>query len=112
MDHSQIERIRSFNRLVTRRTGALNGSYLGRGRPLGQARLLFEIGSNGDDVRRLRELLGLDSGYMSRLLKSLAAQGLVAIKDDPVDRRRRNVTLTAKGRAERAAYDALSRAFR
>ena len=59
-------------------------------------------------MRRLRELLGLDSGYVSRLLKSLAAQGLVAIKDDPVDRRRRNVTLTAKGRAERAAYDALS----
>jgi DNA-binding MarR family transcriptional regulator/GNAT superfamily N-acetyltransferase len=108
MEHSQIERVRAFNRLVTLRTGALNSSYLGRGRPLGQARLLFEIGSTGGDVRLLRERLGLDSGYLSRLLKLLAAQGLVAIQDDPGDRRRRHVTLTAKGRAEHAAYDALS----
>ena len=81
MDRSQIERVRSFNRLVTLRTGALNGSYLGRGRPLGQARLLFEIGAEGGDMRRLRKRLGLDSGYMSRLLKSLATQGLVAVED-------------------------------
>ncbi len=111
MESSQIERVRSFNRLVTLRTGALNGSYLGRGRPLGQARLLFEIGSNGGDMSRLREHLGLDSGYLSRLLKSLAVQGLVVIEADPVDRRRRQVTLTAKGRAEHAAYDALSDAL-
>lgn len=108
MDTSQIERVRSFNRLVTQRAGALDGSYLGRGRPLGQARLLFEIGSSGGDLRRLRERLGLDSGYASRLLKSLAAQGLVAVQSDPADRRRRNVALTAKGRVEHAAYDTLS----
>ena len=94
MDHSEIERVRSFNRLVTLRTGALNGSYLGRGRSLGQARLLFEIGSNGGELRRLRERLGLDSGYLSRLLKSLATQGLAVIVDDPADRRRRHVMLT------------------
>ena len=58
MDHSEIERVRSFNRLVTLRTGALNGSYLGRGRPLGQARLLFEIGSNGGE-----HALGFASGW-------------------------------------------------
>lgn len=108
MDHSEIERVRSFNRLVTLRTGALDGSYLGRGRPLGQARLLFEIGSNGGELRRLRERLGLDSGYLSRLLKSLATQGLAVIVDDPADRRRRHVMLTKKGQAEYAAYDALS----
>lgn len=108
MDKSQIERVRSFNRLVTLRTGALDGSYLGRGRPLGQARLLFEIGTAGGDVRSLRERLGLDSGYLSRLLKSLAAQGLVLVRNDPADRRRRQVSLTAKGRSEHAAYDALS----
>ena len=108
MDHSSIEQVRRFNRLVTLRTGALDGSYLGRGRPLGQARLLFEIGPQGDDLRRLRERLGLDSVYMSRLLNSLAAQGIVAVADDPADRRRRHVALTAKGRAEHAAYDALS----
>lgn len=108
MDRSQIERVRSFNRMVTLRTGALDGSYLGRGRPLGQARLLFKIGTTGSNVGALRERLGLDSGYLSRLLKSLASQGLVIVRNDPADRRRRQVALTAKGQEEHAAYDTLS----
>jgi DNA-binding MarR family transcriptional regulator/predicted GNAT family N-acyltransferase len=107
MDRS-FEHVRSFNRAVTLRTGALDDSYLGRGRPLGQARLLFEIGPAGSDLRALRERLGLDSGYLSRLLKSLQRQGLLAVSDDADDRRRRHVALTAKGRSEWAAYDALS----
>jgi DNA-binding MarR family transcriptional regulator/GNAT superfamily N-acetyltransferase len=107
-DRSFIEQVRSFNRAVTLRTGALNDSYLGRGRPLGQARLLFELGPDGSDIRSLRERLGLDSGYASRLLKSLEAEGLIAVESDSNDRRRRLVTLSAKGLAERAAYDALS----
>ena len=108
MDRSQIDQVRRFNRAVTLRTGALSESYLGRGRPLGQARLLFEVGPDGSDIASLRESLGLDSGYASRLLKSLEADGLVAIRRDGGDKRRRLVTLTAKGSAERAAYDALS----
>ena len=108
MDRSFLEQVRSFNRAVTLRTGALNESYLGRGRPLGQARLLFEIGPVGSDIRSLRERLGLDSGYVSRLLKSLENEGLVAVESDSNDRRRRLVTLTAKGRAEHVAYDRLS----
>ena len=108
MEKPFIEQVRSFNRAVTLRTGALDDSYLGRGRPLGQARLLFEIGPNGSDIRSLRERLDLDSGYASRLLKSLETEGLIAIESDSDDRRRRLVTLTAKGLAERAAYDALS----
>jgi DNA-binding MarR family transcriptional regulator/GNAT superfamily N-acetyltransferase len=108
MDQPFIEQVRSFNRAVTLRTGALNDSYLGRGRPLGQARLLFEIGPDGSDIRSLRERLGLDSGYISRLLKSLEAEGLVTVQSDSSDRRRRRVALTAKGRSEHAAYDALS----
>lgn len=108
MEKPFIEQVRSFNRAVTLGTGALNDSYLGRGRPLGQARLLFEIGPEGNDIRSLRERLGLDSGYASRLLKSLEAEGLISVESDPDDRRRRLVTLTAKGLLERAAYDALS----
>lgn len=108
MDRNQIDQVRRFNRAVTLRTGALGESYLGRGRPLGQARLLFEIGPDGSDITSLRESLGLDSGYASRLLKSLETEGLVAIQRDSGDKRRRLVTLTAQGRAERAAYDALS----
>ncbi|MEP9388891.1 helix-turn-helix domain-containing GNAT family N-acetyltransferase [Mesorhizobium sp. KR9-304] len=108
MDRPFIEQVRSFNRAVTLHTGALDDSYLGRGRPLGQARLLFEIGPEGSDIRSLRERLGLDSGYASRLLKSLEAEGLVAVDSDRSDKRRRLVTLTAKGRLEHAAYDSLS----
>lgn len=108
MEKPLIEQVRSFNRAVTLRTGALDDSYLGRGRPLGQARLLFEIGPDGSDIRSLRERLGLDSGYASRLLKSLEAEGLIAVESDRDDRRRRLVALTPRGLAERAAYDALS----
>ncbi|APH71708.1 helix-turn-helix domain-containing GNAT family N-acetyltransferase [Aquibium oceanicum] len=108
MEKAQIGTVRDFNRVVTLRTGAVDGSYLGRGRPLGQARLIFEIGQGGSDLRALRERLKLDSGYMSRLLRALERQGLVAVEDDGDDRRRRRVRLTTKGEAEWAAYDGLS----
>lgn len=108
MEKSFIDQVRSFNRAVTLSTGALDDSYLGRGRPLGQARLLFEIDLEGSDIRSLRERLGLDSGYASRLLKSLETEGLIAVESDSGDRRRRILTLTAKGVSERAAYDSLS----
>jgi DNA-binding MarR family transcriptional regulator/GNAT superfamily N-acetyltransferase len=93
---------------VTQRVGALEVDYLRRGRPLAEARLLFEIGADGADVRALRSKLGLDSGYLSRLLQSLSAQELIAIAKGEGDGRRRRVSLTRKGSAERAAYDRLS----
>ncbi len=108
MDSSQIKRIRSFSRAVTRRVGALDESYLRRGRPLGEARLLFEIGPKGARLGELRSRLGLDSGYLSRMLRSLQAQDLVAVDKHDGDGRSRRAILTEKGRAEHAAYDALS----
>jgi DNA-binding MarR family transcriptional regulator/GNAT superfamily N-acetyltransferase len=108
MDESQLQSVRRFNRLVTQRVGALEVDYLRRGRPLAEARLLFEIGADGADVRALRSKLGLDSGYLSRLLQSLSAQELIAIAKGEGDGRRRRVSLTRKGSAERAAYDRLS----
>src|SRR5918994_2727209 len=108
MDDHQVEHVRRFNRVVTQHVGALEDSYLRRGRPLSQARLLHEVGSDGIDVRALRERLKLDSGYLSRLLRSLEAQGLVQPDAHGSDGRVRRVVLTPKGRAERATYDALS----
>ncbi|HZH53690.1 MAG TPA: helix-turn-helix domain-containing GNAT family N-acetyltransferase [Microvirga sp.] len=108
MDEHQIQQVRRFNRVVTQHVGALEDSYLRRGRPLGQARLLHEVGPDGTDVRILRDRLKLDSGYVSRLLRSLEVQGLVATHSRIGDRRVRRVVLTAKGRAERAIYDKLS----
>jgi DNA-binding MarR family transcriptional regulator len=108
MDEGRLQNVRRFNRVVTRRVGALEVDYLRRGRPLAEARLIFEISPEGADVRALRGKLGLDSGYLSRLLQSLKTQGLIAIAKGEEDGRRRRVSLTRKGATERAAYDRLS----
>jgi len=104
----QIESVRDFNRYYSRRIGALDEHYLGQGRPLGQARLLFEIG-DGADLRELRTRLGLDSGYLSRLLRSLQKDGLVTVGAHAGDGRLRFARLTALGVRERAELDARSR---
>jgi DNA-binding MarR family transcriptional regulator len=100
MDSSFVQQVRSFNRTVTQSIGALNDDYLGRHRPLGESRLLFEIGEGGATASELRARLGLDSGYLSRLLRSLERQGLVTTKPSPDDRRVRRAELTTKGSAE------------
>lgn len=111
MDERQIQQVRSFNRTVTRRIGVLGDDYLGRGRPLGESRLLFEIGADGAAARELRTRLALDSGYLSRLLRSLEAQGLAKLQAAPDDARVRLVKLTAKGRREVQTLDRRSHAF-
>lgn len=103
-----IEQVRRFNRTVTERVGALNDHFLGTDRPLGEARLLWEIGTDGCEVRLLRERLGLDSGYVSRLLRALEAAGLIDVAAGESDRRIRVARLTSAGRAERAALDGRS----
>lgn len=108
MYERHIERVRRFNRTVTLHIGALENSYLQRGRPLSEARLLHEVGPNGTDVRTLRARLNLDSGYLSRLLRSLEAQGLVQTAARASDARVRRVVLTPQGLTERANYDTLS----
>jgi DNA-binding MarR family transcriptional regulator/GNAT superfamily N-acetyltransferase len=105
MSDAMVDQVRRFNRIVTERVGPLNEHFLGRGRPLGEARLLWEIGLGGCEVRLLRVRLGLDSGYLSRLLRSLEAAGLVEVSAGPGDRRIRVARLTPAGRRERAALD-------
>jgi DNA-binding MarR family transcriptional regulator/GNAT superfamily N-acetyltransferase len=105
MEQAMIEAVRRFNRTVTQRTGALDDAFLARGRPLGQARLLWEIGPGGGDVRDLRARLDLDSGYVSRLLRALERDGLITVEASEADSRVRTARLTAAGRAERAELD-------
>ncbi len=100
-----VDQFRRFNRVVTERVGALNDHFLGRERPLGEARVLWEIGLDGCEVRRLRAHLGLDSGYLSRLLRSLEAAGLVTVSTGSADRRVRVARLTAAGHRERSMLD-------
>jgi hypothetical protein len=79
----QISQVRRFNRLVTQQARALDDHFLGRDRPLGESRVLYEIGEQGADLRDVRARLGLDSGYLSRLVQSLAAKGLVELRPGP-----------------------------
>jgi DNA-binding MarR family transcriptional regulator/GNAT superfamily N-acetyltransferase len=105
MDSGMIAQVRRFNRTVTQRVGALDDAFLARDRPLGQARLLWEIGPDGSDVRLLRSRLDLDSGYLSRLLRSLEKDGLVVVEQSRTDGRVRTARLTGHGLAERAELD-------
>ena len=100
-----IHRIRAFNRVVAERIGTLNDQFLGRGRPYGESRVLWEIGLDGVEVRALRSRLGLDSGYVSRVLRALQKAGLISVEAGSTDRRVRQARLTAAGRRERAELD-------
>lgn len=103
-----IARVRRFNRAVTSEVGALDTSFLGRGRPLGAARVLNAIGHGRSDVADVRDYLGLDSGLMSRLLRSLEEEGLIETTAHEGDARRRVARLTRAGRREFDAYEAIS----
>jgi DNA-binding MarR family transcriptional regulator/ribosomal protein S18 acetylase RimI-like enzyme len=118
MSTQQVDGVRRFNRLVTLRVGALDDHFLGRGRPLGASRVLYEIGSGGAELRELRRRLGLDAGYVSRLIGSLQREGLVRLERSAGDRRVRMARLTSAGqrevramnrRSDRAAADLLGK---
>jgi GNAT superfamily N-acetyltransferase len=108
IDQDSVALIRRFNRTVTERIGALEESFLGRDRPLGASRLLWEIGEDGADLHELRDRLGLDSGYTSRLVRRLENEGLIVVEVDPADGRRRRLRWTAAGLAEVQELDRLS----
>ena len=105
MDAGAVQQVRSFNRIVAERIGALDDRFLKRDRPIGEARLLWEIGSQGAEVRELRSRLGIDSGYFSRVLRSLEKQRLIRTRVVPEDRRLRRIFLTRAGLAERAELE-------
>jgi DNA-binding MarR family transcriptional regulator/GNAT superfamily N-acetyltransferase len=100
-----VDQVRGFNRTVVQRVGALNDGFLGRRRPMGEARLLWEIGPEGAEVRALRTRLDLDSGYLSRLLRALEADGLVTVEPNEADRRKRIARLTPAGLVEHDVLD-------
>src|SRR3954469_9205900 len=111
MSEGGVAQVRSFNRMVTQRVGALSERYLARPRPLGASRLLWEIGPDGCEVRVLRARLGLDSGHVSRLLRLLEADRLVRTEPGAHDRRVRVALLTKRGRAEWRLLDERSDAL-
>src|SRR4051812_47840311 len=108
MDDVMVERVRRFNRAVAQRVGALDDRFLARDRPMAEARLLWEIGRDGCEVRSLRSRLGLDSGHASRLLRALEGDGLIRVMPSSADGRVRRAELTTAGLAEREQLDGRS----
>src|ERR687891_1420306 len=100
MNRAMVTRVRHFNRTVTQRVGALDDRFLARDRPLAEARLLWEIGPEGAEVRSLRSRLELDSGHASRLLRALEADGMIEVAPGRTDGRVRRAELTEAGFAE------------
>src|SRR5579871_5616435 len=105
---SEVAQVRRFNRVVTQRVGALSDRYLSRDRPLGASRVLWEVGEEGCEVRTLRSRLDIDSGQLSRVLRTLEADGLIELAASPLDARIRVARLTATGLRERRLLDARS----
>ncbi|WP_300019315.1 helix-turn-helix domain-containing GNAT family N-acetyltransferase [Pseudonocardia sp.] len=102
-----VGQVRAFNRFYTRVIGALDAGLTGTPHSLTEARVLFEI-ATGDvvEVARLRVDLGLDAGYLSRILARLTTGGLVAREQAADDGRKQVVGLTPAGRAAFARLDA------
>lgn len=107
MSDTPIARIRRFNRAVTREAGVLDQSYLGRGRPLGPARVLYAVGSEGADLDDIRSYLGLNDPMLSRYLNALQSEGLLKLDREQSDGRR-HAHLTKAGHIELTAYNTLS----
>jgi len=108
MKQDHITRIRNFGRSVAVEVGALEDSFLDRGRPLGSARVLNAIGIGYENVSELRAFLKLDNGLLSRLLRGLEGEYLIETTPNPLDRRSRITQLTAKGKEEFDIYEKLS----
>ncbi len=93
------EAVRRFNRFYTRRIGVLEESLLGSGLTLSQARVVFELGRRTEwTAGGIAADLGLDPGYVSRLLAGLEKRKLIARRPSPSDGRQAIVSLTARGR--------------
>jgi DNA-binding MarR family transcriptional regulator/GNAT superfamily N-acetyltransferase len=107
---AQIEAIRRFNRFYTRKIGVLEEGLLASSFTLAQARVLFELGTHERvTAGKLIETLGLDAGYLSRILQRFVDSRLITRERSADDGRRTELALTARGRKAFGAMDRRSR---
>lgn len=107
----QVEAVRRFNRFWTRQIGVLQAGLLDTPYSLTEARVLFELAQREwTDTPELREQLGLDAGYVSRVLAKLRDDRLVETRVAETDARRQQLRLTSKGRKEFRQLDRRSAA--
>ncbi len=108
---SDVAVVRDFNRFYTRRIGVLDEAHLGSGFTLGEGRVLYELAqAEGLTAKRLGEMLGVDGGYLSRILRRFEGSGLLERRPDPRDRRSSSLHLTPAGRDAYVRLNARSQA--
>jgi DNA-binding MarR family transcriptional regulator/GNAT superfamily N-acetyltransferase len=106
----QVEAFRRFNRVYTRRIGVLGEGFLGSPFSLTEVRVLYELAHREQPTAsELGRGLGLDAGYLSRILRGFGKRGLVSAAAAPTDRRRSLLTLTARGRRAFVPLEARAR---
>ncbi|NYZ15233.1 MarR family transcriptional regulator [Azospirillum sp. RWY-5-1] len=106
-----IAAVRSFNRFYTRRIGVLRDGLLNSDFSLTEARVLYELAhAEGVTAAGIARELGLDPGYLSRILRTFERGGMVSRMPSPSDARQSILALTTEGRKAYAALDARSQA--
>lgn len=109
MQDTGVSAVRAFNRFYTRQIGALDAGLVGTGFTLAEARLIYEVASRTKaSAAEMARELGVDPGYLSRLVRKLADQGLLVLHPHTTDRRQQEIVLTAEGRATFTALDEAS----
>src|SRR5919112_657106 len=106
----RVRDVRHFNRFWTRQIGVLREGYLESPFSLTEVRVLYELAHREETTAsELGEELGLDAGYLSRILRGYEEHGLIHKRPSEVDGRRRLLWLTERGREAFALLDARSR---
>ena len=108
--YRRVGDVRHFNRFWTRQIGVLREEYLESPFSLTEVRVLYEL-AHGEETTasELGEELGLDAGYLSRILRGFEKHGLIHKRPSEADGRRRLLRLTDRGREAFAPLDARSR---
>jgi DNA-binding MarR family transcriptional regulator/N-acetylglutamate synthase-like GNAT family acetyltransferase len=105
----QISAVRAFNRFYTRKLGVLDQQLLQSPFSLSEARVLYELAHRGEpSAKDIGFELGLDPGYLSRIVQNFEEQGLISRKLVATDRRQYRLGLTGKGRQAFARLERLS----
>jgi len=102
----RIGAVRHFNRIYTRRIGVLQDGFLDTPYSLAEARVLYELSRRDKSTAsEVAAALGLDHGYLSRILRGFSERGLIVKTASPSDRRQSLLSLTVKGRLAFAPLD-------